>query len=77
MNIQLQYEKNGIKQIVNFDLESTCNMPEFETYYRLRESNPKISKEKWHKKFDKDLCLHLELAYGILKEEENYDKSKI
>ena len=70
MNITLTTIDNGKKHIVNFDLEATCELPEFETYYRLRESNPKISKEKWHKKFDKDLCVHLELAYAILKQEE-------
>ena len=60
----------GNTHVINFDLEETCNVPEFETYYRLRESNPKIEPNKWHQKFDKDLCLHFEIAYSLLKEEE-------
>lgn len=74
MNIQLKYFDKGHTYITNFDLEATCNVPEFETYYRLRDKNPKIQKDKWYKKFGKDFCQHFELAYAILKEEEeNYD----
>ena len=67
-------DKNGT-QIHAFDLETTCNMKEFETYYRLRESNQKIDPKKWHHEFGKDLCFHLEMAYSLLKEEESSQDS--
>tara|TARA_A100000172_G_scaffold71741_1_gene52499 strand:+ start:302 stop:529 length:228 start_codon:yes stop_codon:yes gene_type:complete len=61
--------------VVEFDLEATCKVPEFETYFRMRESNPKIAPTKWHDRFGEDMCLHFELAYSSLKEMEyeNYD----
>ena len=64
-------KKNGHTHILKFNLEETCKVPEFEHYYRLRESNPKISAKKWESKFGKDMCIHFELAYSALKEVDN------
>ena len=70
MKTRILSKVNGHTHVIDFDLEATCNLPDFEKYYRLRESNPKIELKKWHNKFDKDTCLHFEIAYSLLKEEE-------
>ena len=64
-------KENGHTHVLKFNLEATCKVPEFERYYRLRESNPKISAKKWEDKFDKDMLIHFELAYSSLKEVDN------
>ena len=70
MRTNFIYKKGKHTHIVDFDLEETTKMPEFETYFRLRESNPKIDSTKWHTKFGSELCLHFEIAYSMLKEED-------
>jgi hypothetical protein len=61
---------NGHTNVIDFNFEGTCKVPEFEEYYRLRKSNPKVVAEKWHKKFGKDLCGHFELAFAHLEYED-------
>jgi len=71
MQTKFIYKKKGHTYIVDFDLQKTVDLPEFEQYYRLRESNPKVAPKKWFKKFGEDMCQHLEIAYSVLSELEN------
>ncbi len=64
-------KKNDKTNVIAFDIEATCSHPEFEKYFRLRESNEKISPERWEARFDADLCKHFEIAYSLLKKEDN------
>lgn len=70
MHTKFIHKKGKHTHIINFDLEETINVPEFETYFRLRENNPKIDYSRWRSKFGKDLCLHFEIAYSLLKDDE-------
>ena len=71
MKFDLKIIDKGHTYIDKFCLKTTTAHPDFFDYYRLREKNPSIKYTKYKKKYGEDLLRFFEIAYKILKEEED------
>ena len=62
--------KPGHTFIDIFDLKATVDVPEFESYFRMRKRNPELKKAQFKKKFG-EIVEHFEIAFRLNDEMES------